>query len=82
MAETVQVEWRKAGRSVNAVVDRKFRHRERRAPRRRRRRAEAAEDILDDAIRALCLTVGLRMILGRHVKLGDASASGLTAWLG
>ena len=70
MAHTVQVERGKARRRMNTVVDGELDHRKRGAPRRGRRRTQTAEDVLNHAVGTLGLTVGLWMVLGRHIQLG------------
>ncbi|GMF48381.1 unnamed protein product [Phytophthora fragariaefolia] len=53
---------------MHSVVQRKLNEWENGAPTLRRFSANAAEDILDNAVDAFRLTVGLRMVRGGHVQ--------------
>ena len=70
MGETVYVERGVACRGMNSVVQRKFNNREHGASTHRRISANTAQNIINDAINTLSLTIGLRMILYGHVQTG------------
>jgi hypothetical protein len=55
---------------MHRVIQRKLDEWEHGAPTLRRFSANAAEDVLHDAVHAFGLTVGLRMIRRGHVQLG------------
>jgi len=54
---------------MHSVIQRKLDERKHSAPTLRRFSANAAEDVFDNAIHALRLTVGLRMVRCGHVQL-------------
>ena len=68
MCEAVHIERCVACGGMHGVVQRKLNHREHRTPTLRRFSANAAQDVTDDAIDALGLSIGMRMIRCGHVQ--------------
>jgi len=67
VSEAVHVERGAACRGMHSVIQRKLDEWKHSAPTLRRFSANATEDVFDNAIDALCLTVGLRMVRCGHV---------------
>jgi hypothetical protein len=69
MPQAVDVEWREARRRMHRIVKRELHLRKLRAPLGGLCNTDTAQDVLQDAINALGLTLGLRVVRCGHVEL-------------